>query len=800
MTPEDLNREADALYGYLRGERPRDDPDLPAAEAAFLDSLLLEAQKIQSETQFQAALEKRLASQALAKQRWTGRRKIGIGVAWAALVILMVVGLVWVLGTLAPQGGPAVSSAAVLPSLTAPVATSQPTQAALTPPPTATSQTSLYTSSMFPNEDLILEAEFPVAPTEVTVSLQIPAGAAETITVDSARAAAQKLGVNGYVYEAPGSSPDALSYMVVDGVKRVTFTTSTRQYEYIPDSTLPLPVRGSFPPQDELSAKAEQYLKTHDLLDFPYRLETVENAPGTVRFLQLLDGIPVHYNIRDLPHIDVQFTQAGEIARIEAYILNFQAVSRYPIISAEEAWQKVIATDTQSGIETGSWFTKAGDFRSWTRAYTPGEKVEMFGFIQTLKPAEAEAPILAFLNNYPLAGDLQGLAEAAKGGELFQVWGTFQTDSDGAPVLQVEGWQASPFRLETLEGQVQREGGKAYFLAEGRRLLLPSLPADVPEGVKASTQGVVLEQPEPTLEWSYISIGSGGGGGGGGGLSFAELNLSGPPATQAPPVPTPTLPFQTGTKVEGARGIPSVLIHQYTDGSTQAEVFLEMDPNATWPEGTYVSLEGPGLKGIEVYYNLPVLVWGAFGDLSGSIPKLIVERVEPVYPDLAGQAWLGSVESVTLEDEPVLLFTAQDGQQFVLKSSIDSPGPDQTPGAEGDPLVVEGITIPDQAFGGYPVITDFSMSPGQGLNDLSNYQVQSLTPPVIQEAGLPLQRRVATIDRIELVYYTPDLRNTVVSPSDPPSYAQPVWRFSGSYADGTLFEILVQALSPLYLR
>jgi hypothetical protein len=56
------------------------------------------------------------------------------------------------------------------------------------------------------------------------------------------------------------------------------------------------------------------------------------------------------------------------------------------------------------------------------------------------------------------------------------------------------------------------------------------------------------------------------------------------------------------------------------------------------------------------------------------------------------------------------------------------------------------------------------------------------------------------IDQVEMVYYTADPRYGAPDGPGSPTYAQPAWRFSGHFEDGTSFVILVQALSAQYLK
>ena len=412
--------------------------------------------------------------------------------------------------------------------------------------------------------------------------------------------------------------------------------------------------------------------------------------------------------------------------------------------------------------------------------------------------AEAGKSPLILLDGYPAAGNTQGMENLDQSNSFVQVWGTYQDDHKGGRSLNVDGWQISPFPTQALTGTIQMQGDQAYIQTNGRSLRLPDMPSDLPQDRALLFNGVVLEQPEPTMEWSSISTDFGGGGGGGGG-SWAEVYLEGATNPLPTAIPTEPPPDLTGQRVEGIQGRPWVFIHQYSDGSTRVEVMFNADPNPSIPAESSIYLEGPGIAGIEAFHNLPVRVWGVISESKGYLQKVNVEKVEPVYPGVTVQAWLGKFDQANLEGKDVMLFTNSDGVQYVLNSSVENPGNDRGL-APGDPVVVEGILTPDKTFGGHPVITDYSVAPAPGMQSLENYHSISIEPVVIPEPGKAGSRRIGTVTKIELAYYTDKPRYVNHEPGTPLPFVQPVWKFSGTYDDGAPFELVVQALNPLYLQ
>jgi hypothetical protein len=243
-----------------------------------------------------------------------------------------------------------------------------------------------------------------------------------------------------------------------------------------------------------------------------------------------------------------------------------------------------------------------------------------------------------------------------------------------------------------------------------------------------------------------------------------------------------------------------VFIHQYADGSSQVEVVYYTDPGQIDPEGSTLILERAGLAGIEELHNLPTRIWGVFEEIRRGRPVLNVGRIEPIYPDLTLQTWLGRFDQAPAEaGAGNLLFTAQDGEQILLRVSLDDLKAQRMEINYGDPVVIEGYIIPDETIAGYPVIESYTVNLAQGMQDLSGYTAQSISPVVLQESGTAGAARRATVTSIELAYYTEDLRYSASKADAELPYVQPVWRFSGAYEDGSAFEILIQALSPEYL-
>jgi hypothetical protein len=181
-----------------------------------------------------------------------------------------------------------------------------------------------------------------------------------------------------------------------------------------------------------------------------------------------------------------------------------------------------------------------------------------------------------------------------------------------------------------------------------------------------------------------------------------------------------------------------------------------------------------------------------------SIPVVNVERFEIPYPDLQYQIFKGTESITTVQGETITLFTTEDGQTYAQANGYGG-----LIGHEGDQVLMEALVLPDETIAGYPVLqvvrASMAINPKNGQP--VEMQVTANQPDVIDESE---QRPIptnptASIESIELVYFTPDQRYAISDPTAGPAYIQPVWRFSGHYSNGDEFEIIVQALKEEFL-
>ncbi|MCL4528372.1 MAG: LysM domain-containing protein [Chloroflexi bacterium] len=337
---------------------------------------------------------------------------------------------------------------------------------------------------------------------------------------------------------------------------------------------------------------------------------------------------------------------------------------------------------------------------------------------------------------------------------------------------------------------------------------------------------VPFPTPQPTSQ-----LGGAGGGGGNGeqtytikagdtlskiasefGVSVDELaqaNGISDPGTiyigQTLVIPGAALP--TLQKVEGLRGILYMTIYKNSGGGQRIEYFLQL----TTPPYDRPLLQGANLEVLQAFQNRPVDIWGTM-EIQNGQPVLNVDRYEIPFPDLQFQILRGTQKSVTLDGKPATLFTTSDGKTYVQLSPSGSVVDNSTIGKAGDEVLLEALAVPNENFGGYPALRVFkgavAINPKNGqpmemqITDDKPYVTQELagSPNTQQSAEPPnAQQPTATIERVELIYYMPNPRNTTGELSLDQRYIQPAWLFTGHYSDGTEFFILVQALKTEFL-
>ena len=753
--------------------------------------------------------------------------------AWAGLAVSLIILLTWSIRNLTPRPaaeggssptpaelGPATEEVLVSPDSTPDVPLETPT-----PQPAL-----IEGAGLFPAINFQFAIDFPAAPEQLAIySQQLP----EQLTTESARQMAERLGITGNVYPMPSEGFDETLIEVSDGFDVVRFLNFAEQFVYFPQTADQAQGSTEIYPFEQQVEVVKTFLEEHGLLDFPYRAELLEAGDG-VRFLRLLDGYPVIYGIGNNPGLSewirASVNNNGAITEIDYSNAEFQRVGEYPLLSAQAAWERLRSGQAaQRSLYAIQSPPQPTTLQTWSRSYPVGQTIDLYGYVSILQPDDPAISPALWFNNMSLSGEVQGLIDQSQMGQFLHLWGQIEENEAGKRHFDVYGWESSPLPEEFLMGVIQRKDNGAQLITEnGQLLLVAGIPEDVPDGAQVEIRGVILEGEPSTLDWWYLSTGQpassgysasssclGGGGGGGGselenanfgGGSFSLPNLSGQPL----PAPTQVLDrIQVGQRVEGLVGSTYITLYQTSGVDQRKEVTIWVELSEEFPQYQEFLLEGELPEEIDQFHSLPVKVTGEIIRYQENRPVINVERIEPLYSGLQIQAWIGTQEAVTLEDQPAMLFNTEDGQTFVLKYSIGS-GEESRIGLPGDRVIIEGLTIPGQTFGGYPVLQEMSAETTSEGKDLSSYQITSNQPFVMDgltasAPDLSTLEGTVTINEIELVYSAISLRHCIAAQAsnpDLPPYlvVQPVWRFQGVFDDGRLFEVQVQALPDEFLR
>jgi LysM repeat protein len=808
---------------------------LPPEERPLAEHLESLAQRMTPDAYFERGLEKRLVNNYSPEPKSKGFLAQALPtLGWAVGLVLLALTLNWVLRSIAPQpaafGTPTSSQDAPLPNETLP-----------TPKPAGEAYD-------WNGMQLYLQAELPTAPTEAGIYLVQPE---QHATLESARALARRFGMSGPIYETPpelgGSKVN--DFLVVDGNQRMQ-VRSDLYFTYYPDYTHN---SGSFAPAQYPNAETviKEFLASKGF-DFEYKIEPAELYGAY--FLQPLtpDGRAIHYEYFATTGWLFSFDKDGLLS-VGVSLVNYTPVGTdYGIMSAEEAFQKLIDPQAASGTLMGQG-SPPQNLTARIRPRPENQTVTVWGWITSFKSLEGNAPLVS-LDGYTATGNLAGLAELTPN-TFVEATGQFQT-VDGAKTFNVESWKIYEGYEDGVFGTLQRDEEKTVIVSDRGTFILPDVPADLPLPMEnAYATGIVSGG---IFEWKTLDnrSGRGGGGGGGGGLGFYKLNLTGTPVPLPTPVPTPQggdgytyivaagdtcesiattfnvtveelisinhLPVDCSTlhidqalvilpnmappepqRVEGLRGLLNVTIYEKADGSQRATYGFLTDN----PGNPYITLEGDNLQELQKYNNRPIKVWGQLSVDEYGQTVLKAERFEVLFPDLQFQILKGVEKSVEVQGQTVLLFTAEDGKNYVELApncyDVISTESVVGTGQEGESILLEALAVPDLSFGEYPAICVFStamaISPKNGqpmeLTVMADQPNVVPEPPSAAAGDLP----TLTIEKVELVYYTSNQRYLPPDPNAAPVYIQPVWRFYGHYSDGSIFEALIQALDTEFL-
>ncbi|MCP5098080.1 MAG: hypothetical protein GY943_21240 [Chloroflexi bacterium] len=353
-----------------------------------------------------------------------------------------------------------------------------------------------YYTDVFSGTTFVLNSNLPTDVVRAAVQQQ----GSRTLTLEEARALADSFGFSTPLYVQPEpifeleegiervKNEFPVTYYAFDGTRTLTmdaygmyYYDSAIQYDSGPATTLPI---------EQLTADAEAFLTTHNVLDFPY---TIDRGWGNeVYVYRSIDGRTVNQ-----PEITVSFNSNAEIVSVGMQKLaNLTTLGNYPLRSADEAWQLVQDGIVKNNItyyyspiyEDEAFFESElsiEEYRYWQRSYQPGEEIHMYNWPTIYLPADGVGT--PRIETYPLAlqaneADLQAIA-ADNQYNQYHFWGVVSADGT---TLELAGWEMLPQTYEPVffQGTAQRDGDTVLFTTQetGETYILPGAPTDLPQG------------------------------------------------------------------------------------------------------------------------------------------------------------------------------------------------------------------------------------------------------------------------------------------------------------------------------
>lgn len=811
-----------------------DKDHLNAEERALAEMLTAAADQVEASASFQNELEKKLMNAHRPKAGFglfsVKRAAVTVGwtVGFAALTLLFV----WVIRSIAPQPQPAANSTPTPPA---------------NPEPTAAEE---FGGFDFRGGRLSLAQPLPESPASVYVfKMQTDAPA----TVEDALALAARFGIEGEVYAANGRQPDTTEYAVTDGKQWIS--VGTKNYFFYTADMVKNGRNSLSQPNDNAEAIIREFLVARGF-NFAFTVAPSDMYGGYLVYPLSPDGLPIRYEEFSTPIMRVVLDEAGQVLSLDANLPVYDQtpVAALEIISAEEALQ-IALDDTIPGGKIESMNAGNGaPPQQWFREYPNDVPVTIYANVTTAPAVDPSKPALLLIDNVPAVGNTSGF-ESLESYQYIKASGKYFTEN-GVRKFMVDAWESKNIELAFFAGTLRQEGGQVILTSDdgsGTETVMLDPPVDIPLNTKVPESQLYIYGMlmEGKIDWTYIQFFADasqmGGGGGGGGLGFYQINLSGTPVPfpTATPMPVPAIDENTlryivqegdtleriansygmtaeqlqqanglsdpnlsigqsiaipGTtappQLEGARGIVNVTIYTSEDGTQRAEYAF----NSTDPQNPYMILEGAGLEELQAFHNRPVKIWGAADRMSPyGVPVINVDKFEVIFPDLQFQLLSGTEQAVQIEENEVILFTAEDGTQYaeLAPNCADILISSGEKADEGTIINVEALAVPDIRIAGYPTICIFS-SGGESVELEITADQPNITPEIT--VG-PLAAPKVTIDSVQLVYYANNPNNQLFNPgtAEQTPYMQPAWHFHGYYQSGEELNIIIQALKRDFL-
>ena len=499
------------------------------------------AEKTHVNAHFASELEERLRNTHPPKMSWPASifGKISPTLRWVALMILLALVLSWSIKSLIPVPQPATDNTPVVTHTSAPT----PGGTSINDP-TPTPGTDNSNGYDWRGAKLYLVEPLPQSPEKAHVYLL---NKDEPSTTDQVWALADRFGIQGELYSIPGFVYGTTDYMVSNG-KQSLQVHSDQYFNYIADMAKN---NRAFP--QPLNENAEtiihEFLLAHGF-DFPFRVFASDSAGGYAVEPLAPDSIPMGYESFSQPVMRVVLDENGQVLTINAVLMDYGSnpVGEYGIITAEEAFQRLLDDSNQAG-KTEFFHSAIKYPQEWYREYPDNETVTIYGTVSSNTAVAPNQPPLILIDGVRAIGNTTGM-EALDAFAFVEAKGQYLVEN-GIRKFQVDSW-ATNIELVYISGTLRHDGDQIVLTASeagtdqqaplvgpGKQYPLIDPPADLPLDNKPDSQlNVQAVLVDRKLFWTYIQLLeiASGGGGGGGGAGFYKLNLSGKPV----PFPTAT--------------------------------------------------------------------------------------------------------------------------------------------------------------------------------------------------------------------------------------------------------------------
>ncbi len=377
----------------------------------------------------------------------------------------------------------------------------------------------IYTDP-FSGTTFTLNATLPTEPLLASVVQNVPETA---VSVEVARDLANRFGFTGQMYreqypvfeQEPGVPEyvPPVVYYLFDGPRTMVIDAWGAYYNdtsIVNDWENPMPFAQAAP-------IAEAFLQERGLLNFEYE---VQQLWGTdVNFVRMIDGRP-----SSQPELTVGVSQEGQVFFVSYQLLrNAETLGRYPLITAQEAWEILQSGVVENQIPYMYIFNPdqavaepavlepdpfAEQYQYWAREYAAGEEVHLYEWPIVYLPVDGGSPRIQVRGYILQADDATLNALAARVGQQTHLWG--QVSADGR-TFELTGWEAIEQILEPISGPgvISREGDQVLFTNSdtGTVYIVPSAPADLADGLEVYLFGWSardLGLAYPVVDWENI--------------------------------------------------------------------------------------------------------------------------------------------------------------------------------------------------------------------------------------------------------------------------------------------------------